>query len=60
MKPNTSTIERLRAEVAGLRERVRVLEGALDEVLAFQSAPKQPTIHDWGRWRCIRAALEKP
>ena len=53
-------IERLRAEAAGLRERVRVLEGALDEVLAFQSAPKQPTIHDWGRWRRIRAALEKP
>jgi len=43
-----------------LRERVRVLEDALDEVLAFQSAPKQPTIHDWGRWRRIRAALEKP
>lgn len=51
---------RLQNEVVmPLRERVRVLEDALDEVLAFQSAPKQPTIHDWGRWRRIRAALEQ-
>jgi len=32
------------ADNAALRE-------ALHEVLEFQSAPTQPTIHDWGRWR---------
>jgi len=32
-------------------ERIKVLEDALAEVLKFQSAPTQPTIHNWGRWR---------
>ena len=33
--------------------RVRALTEALREVLDFQSAPKGPTIHDWGRWRRV-------
>jgi len=40
--------------------RIKVLEDALVEVLEFQSAPTQPTIHDWGCWRRVlhaRAAL---
>jgi len=44
--------------------RIKVLEDALVEVLEFQSAPTQPTIHDWGCWRRVlhaRAALgDKP
>ncbi len=36
----------LSAENARLRE-------ALREVLEFQSAPTQPTIHNWGRWRRV-------
>lgn len=48
------------AVTAAKDERIKVLEDALAEVLAFQSAPTQPTIHDWGRWRRVlhaRAAL---
>ena len=36
------------AEIARLR-------AALHEVLEFQSAPKTPTIHDFGRWRRLMA-----
>lgn len=50
-------IKRADAEQFALRERVKALADALKQVLEFQSAPTQPTIHDWGRWR--RAALEK-
>jgi len=48
------------AVTAAKDARIKVLEDALVEVLEFQSAPTQPTIHDWGCWRRVlhaRAAL---
>jgi hypothetical protein len=42
---------------ARLSEEVGRLRGALREVLEFQSDPKAPTIHDFGRWRRVADGL---
>jgi cell division septum initiation protein DivIVA len=43
-------LHRMYSEKAAECERLRA---ALRGVLEFQSAPKGPTIHDWGRWRRV-------
>ena len=49
-----------RQEIARLLAENEALCTALQEAVEFQSAPRGPTIHDYGRWRRLIDAARKP